>query len=114
MEDKYKVTGNFYSVNTRNSKEKSEYYLFDEEDLVDDTKESGKMVEETVEIQEPEKEEKTKKEKPQKEKIKKEKVKKEKPQKAPKTFGKKKKKIEDDEPLKIVSLADLRNKKDSD
>ena len=23
MEDKYKVTGNFYSVNTRNSKEKS-------------------------------------------------------------------------------------------
>ena len=87
---------------------------FDEEDLVDDTKESEKTVEETVEIQEPEKEEKTKKEKPQKEKIKKEKVKKEKPQKAPKTFGKKKKKIEDDEPLKIVSLADLRNKKDSD
>ena len=92
---------------------------FDEEDLVDDTKESKKTVEETVEIQEPEKEEKTKKEKPQKEKIKKEKVKKEKvkkekPQKAPKTFGKKKKKIEDDEPLKIVSLADLRNKKDSD
>ena len=87
---------------------------FDEEDLVDDTKESKKTVEETVEIQEPEKEEKTKKEKPQKEKVKKEKVKKEKPQKAPKTFGKKKKKIEDDEPLKIVSLADLRNKKDSD
>lgn len=87
---------------------------FDEEDLVDDTKESKKTVEETVEIQEPEKEEKTKKEKPKKEKVKKEKVKKEKPQKAPKTFGKKKKKIEDDEPLKIVSLADLRNKKDSD
>lgn len=91
----------------------------DEEDLVDDTKESENMVEKTVEIQEPEKEEKPKaekpkKEKPQKEKIKKEKVKKEKPQKAPKTFGKKKKKIEDDEPLKIVSLADLRNKKDSD
>ena len=87
---------------------------FDEEDLVADTKESEKTVEETVEIQEPEKEEKTKKEKPKKEKVKKEKVKKEKPQKAPKTFGKKKKKIEDDEPLKIVSLADLRNKKDSD
>lgn len=86
----------------------------DEEDLVDDTKESEQIVEKTVEIQEPEKEEKPKKEKPQKEKIKKEKVKKEKPQKAPKTFGKKKKKIEDDEPLKIVSLADLRNKKDSD
>lgn len=86
----------------------------DEEDLVDDTKESEQTVEKTVEIQEPEKEEKPKKEKPQKEKIKKEKVKKEKPQKAPKTFGKKKKKIEDDEPLKIVSLADLRNKKDSD
>lgn len=86
----------------------------DEEDLVDDTKESEKTVEKAVEIQEPEKEEKPKKEKPQKEKIKKEKVKKEKPQKAPKTFGKKKKKIEDDEPLKIVSLADLRNKKDSD
>lgn len=34
MEDKYKVTGNFYAVNTRNSKEKSEYYLFDDEDLV--------------------------------------------------------------------------------
>ncbi len=90
-----------------------------EEDLVDDTKESEQIVEKTVEIQEPEKEEKPKaekpkKEKPQKEKIKKEKVKKEKPQKAPKTFGKKKKKIEDDEPLKIVSLADLRNKKDSD
>ena len=33
MEDKYKVTGNFYAVNTRNSKEKSEYYLFDDEDL---------------------------------------------------------------------------------
>ncbi len=86
----------------------------DEEDLVDDTKESEQIVEKTVEIQEPEKEEKPKKEKPHKEKIKKEKVKKEKPQKAPKTFSKKKKKIEDDEPLKIVSLADLRNKKDSD
>ena len=86
----------------------------DEEDLVDDTKESEKIVEKTVEIQEPEKEEKPKTEKPKKEKTKKEKVKKEKPQKAPKTFGKKKKKIEDDEPLKIVSLADLRNKKDSD
>ena len=34
MGDKYKVTGNFYAVNTRNSKEKSEYYLFDDEDLV--------------------------------------------------------------------------------
>lgn len=86
----------------------------DEEDLVDDTKESEQTVEKTVEIQEPEKEEKPKTEKPKKEKTKKEKVKKEKPQKAPKTFGKKKKKIEDDEPLKIVSLADLRNKKDSD
>ncbi len=70
----------------------------DEEDLVDDTKESEQIVEKTVEIQEPEKEEKPKKEKPHKEKIKKEKVKKEKPQKAPRTFSKKKKKIEDDEP----------------
>ena len=34
MENKYKVTGNFYAINTRNAKEKSEYYLFDDEDLM--------------------------------------------------------------------------------
>jgi cell fate regulator YaaT (PSP1 superfamily) len=34
MDNKYKVMGNFYAVNTRNAKEKSEYYLFDDEDLV--------------------------------------------------------------------------------
>ena len=58
------------------------------------------------------KKEKVKKDKVKKEKVKKDKVKKEKPQKAPKSFGKKKKKEEDEEPLKIVSLADLKNKKD--
>lgn len=59
-----------------------------------------------------EKTKKEKKEKVKKEKVKKEKVKKEKPEKTPKTFGKKKKQTEVDEPLTIVSLADLRNKKD--
>lgn len=34
MDNKYKVTGDFYAVNTRNSKEKSEYYLYDGDDLV--------------------------------------------------------------------------------
>ncbi|MBR4287621.1 MAG: hypothetical protein IKT55_07955 [Clostridia bacterium] len=65
-----------------------------------------------TEVSEDVKPEKVKKEKVKKEKVKKEKVKKEKPAKAPKSFGKKKKKEDDEEPLKIVSLADLKNKKD--
>ncbi len=58
------------------------------------------------------KKEKVKKEKVKKEKVKKEKVKKEKAPKPKKSFGKKKKDTEDEEPLTIVSLADLRQKKD--
>ena len=58
------------------------------------------------------KKEKAKKEKVKKEKVKKEKVKKEKPEKPSKSFGRKKKTTEDEEPLKIVSLADLKNKQD--
>lgn len=93
---------------------------FEDEDLTEDTVTEEKTIEESVEIpkiKEPEiteevKPEKVKKEKIKKEKVKKEKVKKEKPQKAPKSFGKKKKTVEEEEPLTIVSLADMKNKKD--
>ncbi len=106
---------------------------FDDEDLTDaadEKKESVKKAEEikaTPEVKESEttepvksekvkkekvKKEKAKKEKVKKEKIKKEKVKKEKPEKPSKSFGRKKKTTEDEEPLKIVSLADLKNKQD--
>ena len=54
------------------------------------------------------------KEKVKKEKVKKEKVKKEKAPKPKKAFGRKKKDAEDEEPLTIVSLADLRQKKDEE
>lgn len=101
---------------------------FDDEDLTDDADEKIESVKKTEEIKaspevkesettEPVKPEKVKKEKAKKEKVKKEKVKKEKPkkeknEKASKSVRRKKKTTEDDEPLKIVSLADLKNKKD--
>ncbi len=91
----------------------------DDEDLSvpaeEETVEAEAPVEEISEpqvIEEP-KPEKGRKEKIKKEKVKKEKVKKEKAPKTPKLRGKKKK-TEDDEPLTIVSLADLRQKKDEE
>ncbi len=88
----------------------------EDEDLSESTVKE-ETLEEPEEIKESEvtediKPKKVKKEKVKKEKVRKEKIEKEKPQKAPKSFGKKKKVVEDDEPLTIVSLADLKNKKD--
>jgi hypothetical protein len=96
---------------------------FEEDDSAavvrEDEKISGTVIEAATEfsesdVKEEAKPEKVKKEKTKKEKAKKEKVKKEKTQKTSKLFGKKQKNIEDDEPLKIVSLADLRQKKDKE
>ncbi len=96
---------------------------FEEDDAVavvrEDEKISGTVIEAATEfsesdVKEEAKPEKVKKEKTKKEKAKKEKVKKEKTQKTSKLFGKKQKNIEDDEPLTIVSLADLRQKKDEE
>ena len=75
---------------------------------------SSDMIEKFEIKEEKPKEEKVKKEKVKKEKVKKEKVKKEKAPKPKKAFGRKKKDAEDEEPLTIVSLADLRQKKDEE
>ena len=99
-----------------------EYILAEEEKTEEKNSEipvSSDMIEKFEIKEEKPKEEKVKKEKVKKEKIKKEKVKKEKvkKEKAPKpkkAFGRKKKGAEDEEPLTIVSLADLRQKKDEE
>ena len=96
-----------------------EEYILAEEEKKSELPVSSDMIEKFEIKEEKPKEEKVKKEKVKKEKIKKEKVKKEKvkKEKAPKpkkAFGRKKKDAEDEEPLTIVSLADLRQKKDEE
>lgn len=96
----------------------------EEEDLpqekpaVEQKVEKPAIIEEIKEVEvKNEKPEKIKKEKVKEEKTekpKKEKVKKEKTPKAAKLFGKKKKNTVDEEPLTIVSLAELRQKKDEE
>ena len=85
----------------------------DDEDLTASAEEKVEETKPVEEIPMPQATEKSKPEKVKKEKVKKEKVKKEKAPKAPKLRGKKKS-AEDDEPLTIVSLADLRQKKDEE
>ena len=95
-----------------------EEYILAEEEKTEEKKSeipvSSDMIEKFEIKEEKPKEEKVKKEKVKKEKIKKEKVKKEKAPKPKKAFGRKKKDAEDEEPLTIVSLADLRQKKDEE
>ena len=85
----------------------------DEEELTVSAEETAEAVAPVKEINEPQVTEAPKPVRAKKEKVKKEKVKKEKVPKTPKLRGKKKN-TEDDEPITIVSLADLRQKKDEE